>query len=897
MTNKHILFIILNFILIPLSAQEQKVNITASNITIEQAFGQLEKQISYSVAFNRTRFDVSQRISLSLKDAGLNTALTAILKNTGFGYQINGNHIVIMENKPLSNQTARFTISGYMKDSLSTENLIGATVYNRDDFSGTSTNQYGFYSLTLPAGKINLVYSYVGYGKQEVGFDLRKDTVINVWLEGSAHLQEVIVTASKTERIQERTQMSTLNVPVAQIKSLPAFLGEVDLMKVLQLMPGIQSGGEGTSGLYVRGGGPDQNLILLDGVPVYNVSHLFGFFSVFNADAVNSMEVFKGGFPARYGGRVSSVIDINMKEGNMQKFHGEGAVGLISAKLTLEGPIQKDKTSFILSGRRTYVDLLAKPVLAIRNKQNPGDKIYAGYYFYDLTAKINHRFSAKDRIYLSAYMGDDNFYVDTEYDKSYFTDPDYPFPYSMSKSKANLKWGNITSSFRWNHVFTNKLFGNTMLTYSRYRFNVGNKQWETLYEPEDWSQDPVQYKQIDSYSSVKYQSGIQDWSGKITFDYLPSPDHYIRFGANAIYHTFDPGVMATRSDTVQTEIGGKKIHAFEYSAYAEDDIRLTDRLKTNIGVHWSGFSVRGKFYSVWQPRVSARYLLTDQLSLKAAYSRMAQYVHLLTNSNIGLPTDLWVPTTEHLRPQMSDQVALGLAQNFREDYEISLEGYYKTMKNVLEYREGSSFYDNYDNWEQKILQGNGRSYGLEFFAQKKTGSFTGWVGYTLSWTDRQFDEINNGMRFPYKYDRRHDLSLALMKRFGQKIELSGTWVFGTGNCITIPTGIYNKPNPLPVDEISLDYYDYMQYGERNGYRMAAYHRLDLSISFIRKKKWGERRWVIGLYNAYSRKNPFFIDLNSQWKYVESEQTHYKKYEYKQYSLFPVIPSVSYQFKF
>ena len=779
--------------------------------------------------------------------------------------------------------TKKYTISGYLKDRQSSESLIGATVYQPSDLSGTSANQYGFYSITLPAGQISLVYSFIGYQTEMMNFNLQKDTVINVNLNTSAvQLGEVEVTASRATRIQEQSQMSTIHLPISQLKSMPAFLGEVDLMKVLQLMPGIQSGGEGSSGLYVRGGGADQNLILLDGVPVYNVSHLFGFFSVFNADALNNVEILKGGFPARYGGRVSSVLDIHMKEGNAQKFHGEGSVGLVSAKMTFEGPIWKDRTSFIVSGRRTYVDLLAAPFIALANSQTPDEKVRVGYFFYDLTAKINHKISDNDRIFLSAYMGDDKLYFKDEYKPA---DADYWY-----KDENGLKWGNITAAFRWNHIFTQKLFGNTTFTYSRYRFNIGVDSKYSDMQP-DYSVDPPRYETKTMHDAIDYNSGIRDWSARVAFDYLPAPDHYIRFGGAATYHTFNPGIQSMQNDTVFSSFGNSKIYGTEFSLYAEDDIRITDRLKTNVGIHWSGFSVRDKFYHVFQPRISARYLLTEQLSVKASYSRMAQYIHLLANSNLGLPTDLWVPSTDLLKPQTSNQVALGLAQNFRDKYEISVEGYYKTMDNVLEYKEGATFFDAGNTWEGKILQGTGRGYGLEFFAQKKTGSFTGWVGYTLAWADRLFDDLNNGNRFPYKYDRRHDISIALAKRFGKKIELSGTWVFGSGNCVTIPIGLFHADNP-----VSGSFSDrYKDYGERNGYRMEPYHRLDASISFIKQKKWGERRWIIGVYNAYCRKNPFFIDVDQKWEPVGDD--YKEKYKFVQYSLFPVIPSVSYQFKF
>jgi len=402
---------------------------------------------------------------------------------------------------------------------------------------------------------------------------------------------------------------------------------------------------------------------------------------------------------------------------------------------------------------------------------------------------------------------------------------------------------------------------------------------------------------VRNISNFLHDSGVQDWSGKIAFDFLPSPDHYIRFGINATYHTYNVGANAFNKSGTNEDFNIKeretgsssKIHAFEYSAYVEDDINLTKRLKTNIGLHWSAFSVENKFYSEFQPRISARYLISPQLSAKASYSRMGQYVHLLTSAGIGMPSDLWVPSTERMRPQTSGQVAAGLVQNFREVYEISLEGYYKSMNNVLEYREGSGFFDSSSSWEQKVVQGKGRSYGMELFVQKKRGSFTGWIGYTLSWTDRLFDEINNGRRFPYKYDRRHDVSIAVTKRFGKRLEMSGAWVFGTGNSVTPPVGSYLADIIFGVN------FRFFDYGERNNYRMKAYHRLDLSIAytFFNHEKWGMHQLILGAYNAYNRKNPFYIDVEQVW----IPDTRAYKYKFVQYSLFPIIPSFSYHFKF
>ncbi len=767
----------------------------------------------------------------------------------------------------------KYTVSGYIKDATNGEVLIGANVFDLKSSSGTSSNTYGFYSLTLPKDSVNLVYSYVGYQPQTARLLLTQDTVISIELSESALLDEIVISASEADKIQEVTQMSSISVPVEQIKSLPAFLGEVDVLKTLQLLPGVQSGNEGTSGLYVRGGGPDQNLILLDGVPVYNASHLFGFFSVFNADAINNVQLIKGGFPARYGGRLSSVIDISMKEGNMKEFHGEGSLGIIAGKLTLEGPIVKDKTSFIISGRRTWIDVLARPLI---RSQTDGEET-VGYYFYDLNAKVNHKFSDRDRLYLSAYLGDDRFYARYQYE-------DINNGVELEdEDEAGLQWGNITSALRWNHMFTPKLFSNTTLTYSRYRFDINN---EYRYEYLDDSGNGVLVDQ----GLARYLSGIEDFAAKIDFDFIPSPQHYVRFGVSAIRHTFRPGALNVRyndevsEETIDTTLGSQETDAVEFAAYVEDDLELGRRLKFNIGLHFSGFRVNDEFYTSIQPRIAGRYLLNEQLSLKVSYVQMAQFIHLLTNSGIGLPTDLWVPATDQVRPQTAQQWALGGAYNWTSGYEISLEGYYKDMRNLIEYREGANFIDVNEDWQNKVAVGDGRSYGAELLIQKKQGRTTGWLGYTLSWTDRQFEELNFGERFPYKYDRRHDLGVAVVHQWRERIDLSATWVFGSGNAITLPTAIYSgRGNSFFGGSI----YDY---GERNSYRMRAFHRLDASITFHKKTRWGKRAWVLGVYNAYSRRNPFYL-------YLDESSDPSRESQFRQVSLFPIIPSISYRFNF
>jgi hypothetical protein len=755
------------------------------------------------------------------------------------------------------------TISGYIKDIDTGESLIGATVFHAKSGAGASANTHGFYSITLETDSVLLIASYVGYEHHLFKFRLHRDTTININLTGSTVLDEVVVNASKADAIHEITKMSSVSVPIEQIKALPAFFGETDVLRVLQLMPGVSAGSEGSTGLYVRGGGPDQNLILLDGVPVYNASHLFGFFSVFNADAINHVELIKGGFPARYGGRLSSVIDINMKDGNMKEVKGEGSVGLIAAKTTVEGPITKDKTSFIFSARRTYIDVLARPFIEAANNGTS-----AGYYFYDLNLKVNHIINSKNRLYLSTYAGDDKAY--SRYKDS--------FNNVTTKEEFGLRWGNIITAARWNHVINPKLFANFTATFSRYRFTVFDKFNET-------DAQPGQPIETDFYEN-RYISGIRDWALKADFDWIPNPNHYIRFGSSAIAHRFSPGVLAYRSsEEADTTLGAKSTNAQEFFVYAEDDWKVSEVLKFNIGIHAAGFQVENVWYYSLQPRLSSRFLLRDDLSLKASYSTMTQFIHLLTNAGIGLPTDLWVPSTARVKPQQSWQAAIGLAKTFKGTYEISLEGYYKEMTNIIEYKDGASFIQLGEDWQDQVaINGFGESYGTELLLQKKVGRVTGWLGYTLSWTNRQFDDINFGKEFPYRYDNRHDINVAVTHEWNKRMDFSMAWVYTSGNAVTLPLALYQT-----VGTNDFVYTDDIEYYEgRNASRMRDYHRLDISFSWWKNKKWGQRKWTLAVYNAYNRLNPFFIDIGSDKKGDPA---------FVQYSLFPILPSITYSFKF
>ena len=765
-------------------------------------------------------------------------------------------------------QAPRLTISGYVRDGATGESLPGVAVVNPGTGQGTTTNTYGFYSLTLaPApDTVRLLVSSLGYEKQRLLQKAERSFTHDFRLKAaSAELAGVEVVGAREEKIAESTRMGTINIPIAQIKLLPALFGETDVLKALQLLPGVQSGGEGSSGLYVRGGSPDQNLILLDGTPVYNASHLFGFFSVFNADAIKNVELIKGGFPARYGGRLSSVVDISLKDGNMQKFHGEAGIGIIASRVTVEGPIKKDTASFIFSARRTYIDLLARPIIKTQT-----DGVIAGYYFYDLNGKLNWKLGARDRLYLSGYTGYDEFYADdkTQRDQDTYTDHNA------------LGWGNRTAALRWNHILNDRLFVNTHLTYTRYQFDVGISQEHTF--PSRQPQPPT--KTETTLNTLNYLSNIQDLSVKTDLDYLPNPNHYVRFGGQYIRHQFRPGALQTtgNSDPSQNRDQGRRIYADEASLYAEDDYKVTDRLKVNAGLRLNSFRVDTKLYPSLEPRLAARFLLTEDWSLKAAYARTTQYVHLLTNSGVGLPTDLWVPATARVKPQLAQQLSLGAARNLRfknEDFELSVETYYKPMQNLIEFKEGADFVGTSDdNYESKVASGQGWAYGAELFLQKKSGKTTGWLGYTLAWSNRRFVELNQGQIFPYKYDRRNDVKLVVIHEFSPTITLSGTFVYGTGNAITLSQGRYQLG----------PYGTYDDYGARNSYRMPAYHRLDLDLSHTKKKRWGEVVNSLSVYNAYNRKNAYFI-------YVGREDDNRRVY--KQVSLFPILPSFSKTFRF
>ena len=782
--------------------------------------------------------------------------------------------LVVLAAQTLSAQQT-YTLSGYVKEAGSKELLLGVTIYTADKTAGTVTNDFGYYALQLPVGTHDIVYNFIGYGTEIRQITISADKVQNVLLKSAnSALGEVVVKASKTQKkVSEQVQMSTIEIPIKTIKDIPALMGEKDVLKVLQLMPGIQSGSEGQSGLYVRGGGPDQNLIILDGATVYNAQHLFGFFSLFNGDALRSVELVKGGFPAEYGGRLSSVIDMNMKDGNKEKYTGELGIGVISSKGLIEGPFARGKGSFIVSGRRTYIDVLTQPVIRAFNNGNS-----AGYYFYDLNTKANYEINDKNKVYLSGYFGRDKFYLNI---KESFDNQSY-------KSDINFGWGNATGTARWNHVVNPKLFSNTSFIYSFYELAI---------KAEEEENDQQLF-------SLKYGSGIEDYSIKQDFDWYANNKHKVKFGVLATHHTFTPDALVI-TDAVFGENLNRKTEykSIETGFYIQDEWKITNRLKSLMGLRLSTFTSGDKTYVNPEPRIALSYNLKSDLALKASFATMNQYVHLLSTSGVGLPTDLWVPATEKVKPQNSQQVAAGIAKDFeKQNFSLTVEGYYKTMNNIIGYKEGASFLaiqDGVDgaetiSWEDNVTSGKGVSYGGEFLVQRKQGKLTGWVGYTLSWTTQQFDELNNGNKFFARYDRRHDISLVGIYELKENITLSATWVYGTGNAITLPLSTYelgSLNNSRYGDQFRFNR-NGTEYTARNDFRMRSYHRADIGIQVSKEKKRGIRTWEFSAYNLYNRKNPFYYTIGPEERFdPDSKQV------LKQISLFPILPSVSWNYKF
>lgn len=760
------------------------------------------------------------------------------------------------------NAQEKFSINGYVKDAASGETLIGANVFVESDPSnGTITNTYGFYSITLETGKYRLVYSYVGYQPFIREIFLNKDTTINSELVSGIEMDEIVVSAKEDEEDEnvKSTSMGRVNLPIEQIKVIPALLGEVDILKAIQLLPGVSSAGEGSAGFYVRGGGADQNLVLLDEAVVYNSGHLLGFFSVFNSDAIKNTTLIKGGIPAVYGGRLSSVLDIYMKEGNNQHFTAEGGIGLISSRLTLEGPIVKGKSSFLISGRRTYGFDLAQPFIS------KTDFAGTNYFFYDFNTKFNYQFSQKDRIYLSGYFGRDVLNFEQR-------DRNFQF---------RLPYGNSTATLRWNHLFNEKLFFNLSAIYNDYNFRAGFEQEEFKFD---------------------VSSGVRDVGAKFDFDYFPSNNHQVKTGLHGTYHKLTPNIVTGSAGDTEFISPGQSKYAFEYALYIQDDWRITDWLRINLGLRGTLFQQIGpytsgitsdtfgrgevvKTYNSIEPRIFINASIGLNSSIKAGITSTTQYLHLVSNSSSTLPADVWVPSSELVAPQRGWQYALGYFRNINNNmYETSIEVYYKYMHDQIDYRE--SFVDNsVIQVEDEFVFGKGEAYGLELFFRKSKGDLNGWLGYTLSRTERSFPDIEDGRVYPATYDRTHDMTLVANYEFNNRLTIGGVFIYATGRTFTPLERLYIIENELQTD-----------YGARNSQRLEPYHRMDLSLTWTPKgntiKKF-KSHWVFSVYNVYNRKNTFFTytDFETDLQAGVATAKAYKV------SIFPILPSITWNFNF
>ncbi|MBI9069634.1 MAG: carboxypeptidase-like regulatory domain-containing protein [Salinivirgaceae bacterium] len=770
---------------------------------------------------------------------------------------------------------SQIKISGYVIDKKTNESLIGAHVCDNVNKNGTITNGYGFFSLTLPnnSRQLKLNVSYIGYFNNERNYNFISDTTITIKLETNNVIKEVTVAASKELPIEQRNEISIISIPKRDLQMLPNLGGERDIIKAYQLMPGVQSGTEGSSGLYVRGGSPDQNLILLDDVPIYYVNHLGGFTSIFNDDAINTTKLIKGGFPAQYGSRLSSVLDVKMKDGNSKDFSSAFSIGLLTSKVLFEGPIEKDTSSYLISVRRFMYDLLTRPISRLATGNSS-----VGYTFWDVNVKLNRIMSAKDRLFFSAYFGDDKVGFKTNDKESA----------DKYQAKYTEKWGNIMIATKWNHLYNHRLFGNTIASFTRYRY-VNTLESES-------NTDGLATK-----GNTEFFSGISDVSFKPTWEYFISNNTSINFGVNSTYHFFKPGNVINYSEQQGEAIIDQKqiknLGALETAVYFENQFKLNVGLSLNLGLRYANYFVEGSQFHSLEPRISAGYLFY-KIRINASYAKMQQNIHLLTNSGLGIPVQFWVPAIKKAQPSASHQFTFGIATTIFNNYEFSAESYYKTMDDLICFKEGASYFGTESYWDDKIETNElGKSYGIELLLQRKIGKVTGWISYTWSKNTRQFNNINNGEIYPFKYDRTHDISLVLNYKLSKRVDFSATWVYGTEQAMTFATSKYYMPN-ISLDELNLqniynngDAQEIELYSKKNSFRAEPYHRLDIGFNFRKEKPRGTRTWNISIYNLYNRKNPHYYYFSNNTTNGKGEVKIMKK------SLFPILPSISYSFQF
>jgi len=840
--------------------------------SLKEALAEISKQTDYDFSYRESLIKNRKVKAFSFQKVSLSEIMKQVLRGTKLNYLIKGKNIILS----LRTDLAYYTISGIISEKGSGESLIGATLVCSEETKGTVSNNYGFYSLTLPEGTCSIKASFIGFEKFEKQLELNQNIRLDIELGSkSSSIGEVVVQARRKDASVEDVSMSTQEMGIETIQAMPALLGETDVMKSLQMLPGVQSSGDASANLNVRGGTYDQNLILLDDAPIYNPSHALGFFSVFNPDAIKNVEIYKGGMPAQYGDRLSSVVDIRMKDGNMEEFHGAASIGTIASRLSLEGPIKKNKASFMLSGRYSYAgktaDNFAKLAdnIGILKKELDNYREGNDISFYDLNLKMNYKINENNRLFLSAYTGRDQFY------------------FRLLDEKSSMDWGNITSSLRWNHIFNERLFSNTTLVFSNFDYSYYIK---------------------DDIRNFEWSSDLQEFDVKTDFDYFLNPSNHMKFGFSVNYHRIQPGEIAPRSaNSITKAYKMDENTSIEPAVYFSHHIDFSENFSLQYGLRYSAFANMGdgvvydyatenreqivgsttykkgevqSFFHGLEPRLNMRYKLNGVQSIKASYTRTRQYLHLLSSSSLGLPTDVWYPVNKHIKPQIADQFALGYFRNFDDNkWVTSVETYYKQMSNQIDFKDHAELFLN-SQVEQEILSGDGWAYGAEFMVKKEFGRLKGWLAYTWSKTERKIDGINQGKAYPTRYDKRHDLSAFLNFKLNDRMTLSSNFVYSTGGAVTAAKGSFDYQGVL-----------FNHYSERNGYRLPNYHRMDLSLVLKgkQKKNW-ESEWVFAIYNVYNRHNAYSVYTKQDEQDLSTNQS-YLIY------MFGAVPSISYNIKF
>ncbi|MCQ2204025.1 MAG: TonB-dependent receptor [Bacteroidales bacterium] len=921
----------LAILFISISARAQEITLNMRNATLDDFVRATQRQTEMTFVYGQD-ITFEKPMMIDIKNAQLEDVLKKLMTPNGINYRISGKHITLTKKKSKSESQSQsdskstnnttttgnrtYTLSGYVKDKTSRETLIGATVYALDEHKGTVTNAYGFFSLTLHEGTRTLHVSYIGYEAQKHDIIVGEDMSMTFDLTADNKIEEITVEADRPETGAASSRTGATTIPVEMIRKQPALLGEPDVLKAIQSMPGVQRGMAGTSGVHVRGGSPDQNLYLLDGVPMYNIDHVLGFMSAFTPDAVKHVDFYKASFPARYGGRLSSVIDVRTKDGDMHNYHGMAQIGTLSSHLSVEGPIKEDKTSFIVSARRSYFDLIAGPIM---KAQEPDISMFK-LNFYDINAKVNHIFSDRDRIYASFYMGRDVLGIgEKSKEKNRFDEFETE---SKSLFETDMRWGNTLSSLRWNHIFNPKLFSNATLAFNRFNFSVKLTDMEstsyTALGYRDW--DGTFHKHEQPYTTAEtthfksdINSGIDDLTGIMDFDYHPTSHHHMKFGGQYIFHNFRPNISASSSYTSNNDTTfndnfknhDNKAQGNEFDLYADDDMSIGEKWQMSAGLHATLFAVKGKVYSNLEPRLSAAYQIARGWRLKGSYAMMHQYVHLLQSAPISLPSNLWVPIDKNIKPMVSNLVSIGASSNALSGWEFTLEAYYKEMRHILEYKDGEEFSGSSRNWQELVAEGRGRSRGIEMSARRTVGKTTGALSYTIAKTDRKFgSRVNAGKWFPYKYDRRHTANIVVMHKINDKIDIAATWNIMSGSYETVAKqriiliDPQKKQSPDNVARVSYKEYDY--FDSRNNYRLKPSHQMDISVNFHKQLKHFSRTLNVSIINVYNHHNQDMVRTERNAKYKEVDgmivDEGYKTTLY-QTSILPIVPAISYTLHF